>query len=103
MTITTSSLEAITNVITKKGKEVKVDTNEEPEWRLDNPLLKPGDVREWPEEKLRAAMNKEMASMRDFDVYEEISLDSLTPEQKKKVIKSRWVLTWKKVRTSRRD
>ena len=36
-----------------------------------------------------------MSSMKNFDVYVELLADSLTPEQLKKVIKSRWVFRWK--------
>ena len=40
-------------------------------------------------------MNKEMESMRSFDVYIELLESDLTPEQLSKVIQSRWVLRWK--------
>ena len=53
MAITSSSIEPVADVVTKRGKKVKIETNEEPEWRLDSPLLRTRDLKDWPEDKLR--------------------------------------------------
>ena len=62
---------------------------------MSDPLLSDSFRAEWPEEKLRKAMNSEMESMKDYKVYEEVSVADWTPAQLWKVIKTRWVLTWK--------
>ena len=69
--------------------------NEEKELRLDDPLLTTQQLDEYPEDKLSEAMNKDMMSMKAFDVYYELLASNLTPDQLQRVIKSRWVLRWK--------
>ena len=39
------------------------------------------------------AMKAEMESFRKFDVYDEVDIDDLTPEERSKIIGGRWVLT----------
>ena len=45
------------------------------------------------EELVSKAMKAEMESFRKFDVYHEVDIDDLTPEERSKIIGGRWVLT----------
>ena len=45
------------------------------------------------EELVSKAMKAEMESFRKFDVYDEVDIDDLTPEERSKIIGGRWVLT----------
>ena len=45
------------------------------------------------EELVSKAMKAEMESFRKFDVYDEVDIDDLTPEERSKIIAGRWVLT----------
>ena len=47
------------------------------------------------EELVSKAMKAEMESFRKFDVYDEVDIDDLTPEERSKIIGGRWVLTSK--------
>ena len=40
-------------------------------------------------------MQKEMASMKNFDVFTEVLISSLPPETVKNAISTRWVYRWK--------
>ena len=58
------------------GKQVDVHVNEDnEERRLQDPIIY--DPEDYPEDKLRDAMQREMASMKDFGVYEEVPLDEM--------------------------
>ena len=75
------------------------------EWILQKPYVEPIQV--FPilhEPKLDAtrtgglnlvskAMKTEMESFRKFDIYDEVDIDDLTPEERSKIIGGRWVLT----------
>ena len=45
------------------------------------------------EELVSKAMKAEMESFRTFDVYDEVDIDDLTPEERSKILGGRWVLT----------
>ena len=45
------------------------------------------------EELVSKAMKAEMEGLRKFDVYDEVDIDELTPEERSKIIGGRWVLT----------
>ena len=62
---------------------------------MSGPVLSDALRSVWPEEKLNAGMNKEMKSIKDYKVYEEVSAEGWTPAELRKVIKTRWVLVWK--------
>ena len=75
-------------MITLPGKQrVSVEVSEEPQ--LPEPFLPPDS--EYPAEKLREAMDKEMKAMRDFNVYTEVDANTVNTQP----IKTRWVLRWK--------
>ena len=57
-------------VVTKRGKVIDVQTNEGDD--IDYDLLKNYD---FPATKLKEGMDKEMASLREFEVFEEITTD----------------------------
>ena len=88
----------ISAVTTKDQLEVLVVVNQdESELLLLKTLESPHlwyDT-EFPRELELAAMTKEMKSMLDFDVFEEVSVDQLTQEQLNGAISSRWVKTCK--------
>ena len=94
-TVSSTTISPVEKVSTKKGQHVKVDTNEDEEMRLTDPLLGHQLLSDWPEDKLHEGMQKEMSSMRSFGVYEETTADQLTAAELKSVIKTRWVLVWK--------
>ena len=92
MGISATTITPVRDICTKKGEKIDVEANEEQELRLDDPILNEAQKNEFPEQLLKQGMNQEMQSMKDFRVYEEIYLTHLTPEQQKKIIKTRWVL-----------
>ena len=59
-TVTSTSITAVEKVSTKRGKEVEIKVNEDDELRLSDPLLAAEQLEEWPEEKLRLGMQKDM-------------------------------------------
>ena len=87
-TVSSSSITAVEKISTKRGKEVEVNVNEDDELRLSDPLLGAEQLDEWPEEKLRQGMQKEMESLKSFDVYEETTADKVSVKELKDVIKS---------------
>ena len=95
MTISSTTITPVHKLLTKKGQQVDVSTNEEEELRLDDPLLAESLKEEFPKHLPKQAMNTEMKSMKDFKVYQEVFVKQLTDEQFKKLIKTRWVLRWK--------
>ena len=86
----------VSAVTTKQALEVHVAVNQDEdeltlEERFKNPLFwQPADFT-YEEEK--AGMNKEMQSMLNFDVFEEVKMAELTPAQLETVISTRWVKT----------
>ena len=81
---------------TKRGDVIDVVTNETiDEMRLDDPLISTAMKAEFPEEKLRAGMEKEMTSMKSFEVYDEVHVSLLTRKQIANAIGIRWVLNRK--------
>ena len=90
------SVQSTKKVTTKRGKHIEVASNEEPtELSWDDPLLTEAMTAEFPAEKLRAAMSKEMQSMDYFGVYEEVDANSLTEQRSAEVIGTRFVNVWK--------
>ena len=91
-----TTIQSVTKVTTKKGKDIEVHTNEEEdELTWNNPLLTEAMLKEFPEDKLKQGMSKEMESMDYFDVYEEIDVTKLTEAQRRQIIGTRWVNRWK--------
>ena len=45
------------------------------------------------EELVSKAITAEMKCFRKFDVYDEVDIDDLTPEERSEIIGGRWVLT----------
>jgi hypothetical protein len=83
----------IAGVILRNGTKVKIEVNEEPTTEVHDDF-NPDDHHE---DRLRAAMDKEMDSMKNFDVYEELPRDQLPPGQQ--LITTRWVLRKKGLRS----
>ena len=88
----------VSAVTTKQALEVPVAVNQDEdeltlEERFKNPLFWPSADFTCEEEK--AGMNKEMPSVLNFDVFEEVKLAELTPAQLETVISTRWVKTRK--------
>ena len=65
----------------------------EQEMRLAEPLLWES---EFPPEAEKKGMMKEMNSMKDFDVYDEVLVKDCTEEQVNEALDCRWVKVWKK-------
>ena len=59
------------------------------------PYLNDQMLRDYPSDKLSDGMAKEMESMDYFKVYTERPFSSLSPDQQKSLIGTRWVLRWK--------
>ena len=68
-TVSSTTISPVEMVATKRGQKVNVETNEEEEMRLTEPILGHQLLSDWPEDKLHAGMQKEMESMRSFGVY----------------------------------
>ena len=49
----------------------------------------------YPNEALAKAMEAELQSMRDFDVFEEVNINDVEPDCARQAIGSRWVHKWK--------
>jgi hypothetical protein len=80
---------------TKDGTMVELDPNEDQEeLRLQEPRLWEG-LADYPEDQLRAGMQREMDAMREFEVYSEVPRKDLDPAVASKAITTRWVLRWK--------
>ena len=81
-------------VLLPNGKQVDVHVNEDnDERRLQDPIIY--DPEDYPEDKLRDAMQREMASMKDFGVYEEVPLHDMHNHDNGSIIQTRWVHRWK--------
>ena len=50
------------------------------------------DLSQYTEDDIKAAIASELHSLSKKDIYEEVDIDSLTPEQQRRVIKTRWVM-----------
>ena len=50
---------------------------------------------EFPPELVKEGKDKELASMKDFEVYRLVPIDQTTAEEQRKAIPTRWVETWK--------
>ena len=90
---TKGRINAIT-VQLKNGQQVTTATCEDPaeakvEQRLMEPITK--DPQGFDQEKLKQGIMKEMASMVNQRVFEEITLDQATEEEKRNIIGSKWV------------
>jgi len=78
-------------VTTKKGQKIEATSNEdEQEIKTEKILLEPCD-----KEQTIEGMTQEIKSMKEQGVYTEVHSSQLGPEQRKKIIKSRWVLRQK--------
>ena len=94
----------VSAVTTKQALEVPVAVNQDEdeltlEERFKNPLF--GQSADFTYEEEKAGMNKEMQSMLNFDVFEEVKMAELTPAQLETVISTRWVKTRKSDGTCR--
>ena len=88
----------VSAVTTKQALEVPVAVNQDEdeltlEERFKNPLFWQSADFTYEEEK--AGMNKEMQSMLNFDVFEEVKMAELTSAQLETVISTLWVKTQK--------
>ena len=76
--------------------EVDISVAEEQEsYALTDPEIQRWMLNEYPEDKLRAGMKKEMDLMKSFDVADEISVSEVTPEQLHGALDTTWVNRWK--------
>ena len=86
----------ITSVVAD-GQEVQIAVNEDEEevryTSLQVPRLR--DSGEFPKELLQQGMMKELQAMKDFKVFKEVQRSSLTPDQQRSILTSRWVHRWK--------
>ena len=76
------------------GQQVTTATREDPtESKTEQRLLEPiiTDSQGFDQEKLKKGMMKEMTSMFNQGVFEEITLDQATEEEKRNIIGSKWV------------
>ena len=90
-------------VLLKSGKKLKIIPNEDLKELLHaskNPVIIRNSS-DFSSEELAVSMKKEFDSLRSFDVFEEVKTSSLSPEQLKSAIKTRWVHTWKGLVKSR--
>ena len=92
-----ASIVGVDEVIGKDGTKIDVDVNAEKgeldqEMRLSERLLWES---EFPPEAERRGMMKEMDSMRNFEVYDEVKVDDCTQEQIDGALDCRWVKVWK--------
>ena len=80
-------------VKTNKGQEITAgackDTNET-QMILLEPVIK--DTEGLDKQLTTQGMKKEVQQMKQQNVYTEVHIDTLTPEQRKNIIQSRWVL-----------
>ena len=85
-------------VTTKKGQKIEATSNEdEQEIQAEKILLEPwvSNTEGLDKEQTTEGMKQEIKSMKEQGVYTEVHISQLTPEQRKKIIKSRWVLRQK--------
>ena len=85
-------------VITKKGQKIEATSNEdEQEIQAEKIFLESwvNNSESLDKEQIIEGMKQEIKSMKEQGVYTEVHISHLTPEQRKKIIKSRWVLRQK--------
>ena len=92
-----ASIVGVDEVVGKDGTKVEVEVNAEggeleQELRLAEPLLWES---EFPPEAEKKGMMKEMQSMKDFDVYDEVPVKDCADEQINEALDCRWVKVWK--------
>ena len=92
-----ASIVGVDEVVGKDGTKIEVEVNAEEgeldqEMRLSEPLLWES---EFPPEAERRGMMKEMDSMKNFGVYDEVKVDDCTQEQIDGALDCRWVKVWK--------
>ena len=92
-----SSIVGVEEVVGKDGTKIDVEVNAEEgeieqELRLAEPLLWES---EFPAEAEKKGMMKEMNSMKEFDVYDEVLVKDCTEEQVNEALDCRWVKVWK--------
>ena len=92
-----ASIVGVDEVVGKDGTKIDVEVNAEEgeldqEMRLSEPLLWES---EFPPEAERKGMMKEMDSMKNFEVYDEVKVDECTQEQIDGALDCRWVKVWK--------
>ena len=90
-----ASIVGVEEVVGKDGTKIDVEVNAdrreiEQELRLAEPLLWES---EFPPEAEKKGMMKEMNSMKDFDVYDEMLVKDCTDEHE--ALDCRWVKVWK--------
>ena len=81
-------------VTSKEGLEVPVAVNQDEKELLLNKTLEDPQLwyeTEFPRDEEVAGMQKEMRSMRDFDVFDEVDTKTLSEETLSKAISTRWV------------
>ena len=92
-----ASIVGVDEVVGKDGTKIEVDVSAEEgeldqEMRLAEPLLWES---EFPPEVEKKGMIKEMNSMKEFDVYDEVMVKGCTEEQVSEALDCRWVKVWK--------
>ena len=84
---------------TKEGIDVPVEVNyDSEEYREELKLSEPiiWDLsREFPEDAQRVGMDREMNSMREFNVFSEVPIEQTTQQQRDSAIDLKWVKRWK--------
>ena len=88
--------------LTMETKVLRLAVNEDrkekllqPELMLDHAVLLPSyhyhdNIEQYDKQEVLTAMKKELDKLRQKDVYEECDKSTLTPEQLRKVVKTRW-------------
>ena len=92
-----ASIVGVDEVVGKDGTKIDVEVNAEEgemeqEMRLAETLLWES---EFPPEAEKKGMMKEMNSMKDFDMYDEVLVKDCTEEQVNEALDCRWVKVWK--------
>ena len=83
----------VSAVTTKQDLEVPVSVNQDEKELLLMKTLENPHIwydTEFPHEEEAAGMTKEMKSMRDFDVFDEVSVDSVSHEALNSAISTKW-------------
>ena len=92
-----ASIVGVDEAVGKDGTKIAVEVNAEEgeieqELRLAEPLLWES---EFPPEAEKKGMMKEMNSMKEFDVHDEVLVKDCTDEQVNEALACRWVKMWK--------
>ena len=94
----------VSAVTTKQDLEVPVAVNQDEKELLLMKTLENPHIwydTEFPHEEEAAGMTKQMKSMRDFDVFDEVSVDNVCPEALNSAISAKWVKVRKPDGTAR--